>query len=209
MISNRFSTSSLSEIITISIACIFTIQISYKFGFYSSYNQEWILSLFSPIDILFSNFNLILIYIFSFVYIERIVNAENENKTSLAINGLVMIISSYAYALYKGAISPYFIGIMCAIFICSIGIIKAEKVTTKIFFLLGALIFIPMVYGSLDANKTTIANLPKVNLKDDQNDWRLLDKYSEKIITIKNSSKETKVKEIKIVNIEETQSIQN
>lgn len=59
------STSSITELVSIFITINFIVQVSFKVGFLSIYGY-WTISLFNPIEIMFGNLEIMLIYVLIF-----------------------------------------------------------------------------------------------------------------------------------------------
>ncbi|MCE5997381.1 MULTISPECIES: hypothetical protein [Acinetobacter calcoaceticus/baumannii complex] len=194
------NTNSIPEMVTLFITINFIVQISYKFGFLANYGN-WTLSLFSPIELMMGNLQLIFFYIMIFTGIIH-------EKAFLTILNTILCITVFPFIsvwIYTGNFtipaSSYF-----AIVIGIVGFIlkKVEKDSTiEIFLFVVLLCIAPMIYGFISSKNLPRQNLSLIELKEQETEkWYILEKFSDSFLLVneKNNS-------LKIVKIEETRKI--
>ncbi|WP_288387673.1 hypothetical protein [uncultured Acinetobacter sp.] len=192
---------SIPEMVTLFITINFIVQTSYKYGFLSNYGN-WTLSLFSPIELMFGNLELIMLYIMIFTGIIY------EKAFSVIITSILSL-TIYPYIgvwIYTGTFTIPVTSIFAiAIGLIGFGLKIVEKNTTQEIFLLVILLCIaPLLYGLNSSKNSSSENLALVELKEKQIEkWYILDKFSDSFLLVneKNNS-------LKIVKIEETKTIQ-
>lgn len=202
MIIDKIKTSnSIPEMVTLFITINFIVQISYKFGFLANYGY-WTLSLFSPIELMLGNLELIFIYIMIFTGIIY------ENAFSKILS-LILSLSIYPYIsvwIYTG---NFAIPVL-SIFAIVIGILGfflkkvKEDSTHEIFLFVVLLSVAPLIYGAYFSKNLQVRNLALMELKEQETEkWYILDKFSDSFLLVneKNNS-------LKIVKIEDTKKIQ-
>lgn len=195
------NTNSIPEMVTLFITINFIVQTSYKFGFLTNYGN-WTLSLFSPIELMVGNLELILLYIMIFTGIiyEEAFSAIITSILSLTIYPYISV------WIYTGAFTIPVTSIF-AIVIGLIGFLlkNVEQDTTHEIFLFVVLLCIAPLFYGLNSNKNSPSeNLALVELKEKETEkWYILDKFSDSFLLVneKNNS-------LKIVKIEETKRIQ-
>ncbi|MFW1892183.1 MULTISPECIES: hypothetical protein [Acinetobacter] len=195
------TTNSIAEMVTLFITFNFIVQTSYKFGFLSNYGN-WTLSLFSPIELMFGNLELIFLYIMIFTGI------IHEKAFSTIITSIISI-TIYPYIsvlIYTGNFTIPVTSIF-AIVIGIIGFIlkNVEQDTTLETFLFVVLLCIaPLFYGLNSSKNLPMKNLASIELKEQESEnWYILDKFSDSFLLV-NEKNNT----LKIVKIEETKAIQ-
>lgn len=195
------TTNSIPEMVTLFITINFIVQISYKFGFLAPYGN-WTLSLFSPIELMIGNLELIFFYIMIFTGIIY------ENAFS-AILKSILFITVFPFIgvwIYTGNFtipaSSFF-----AIFIGLVGFVlkKVKQSSTNEIFLFVVLLCVaPMLYGVFSSLNLQKKSLAIIELKEQETEkWYILDKFSDSFLLVneKNNS-------LKIVKIEDAKKIQ-
>lgn len=195
------NSNSIPEMVTLFITINFIVQISYKFGFLAPYGN-WTLSLFSPIELMLGNLQLIFIYIMIFTGIIFEVSIS-KIITSILCFTIVPYISVWIYTGdFKIPVTSIF-----AIVIGIVGfVLKSIKhdTTLEIFLFVVLLCIVPLFYGLNSNSNSPKENLALIELKDQEAEkWYILDKFSDSFLLVneKNNS-------LKIVKIEDTKKIQ-
>src|SRR5690606_34350786 len=140
---------SLPEMVSIFVALNFIVQISFKLGFLYNYGY-WSIALFNPIEIMFGNLELLLIYIliFSYIYSEEYVIPIIIGILTVTV---VPFLSAWLYGAEFG-LPPFAIfGIVIGFF----GIIlkkKAINTELEVSTIIVLLILLPLLYGVIIAS---------------------------------------------------------
>lgn len=186
---------SLGEMISIFIAINFIVQISFKVGFLNHFGY-WSIALFNPIEIMFGNLQLLLIYILIFSYIY-----SEESVITMIIGILIVTVIPFISAWLYGAgfdIQPlYIFGIIVGVF----GILL-KKIAIGTHLELGTIIIIlclfPLLYGVFAARSLHVDELSQIGITkgDTVEQWFIIDKFSDSFLTI--SKDKTTLKIIKL-----------
>lgn len=192
---------SLGEMITIFIAINFVVQISFKVGFLNHFGY-WSIALFNPIEIMFGNLHLLLIYILIFSYI------FSEEYVIMMIWGILAVtvipfISAKLYG-YSFDIQPlYIFGIIIGVF----GILL-KKLAMGTHLELSTIIILiclcPLLYGIFEAESLHTNELSQIKITkgDTVEQWFIIDKFSDSFLTL-NKDKTT----IKIIKLDQADVI--
>ncbi len=194
------SISSITELVSVFIIINFIVQVSFKVGFLNVYGH-WTISLFNPIEIMFGNLELMLIYILIFSSIIYEKSLAQMVYMVLCITILPYIIPMLLHKYYLSPLSIYgvIIGLM-GIFITKFA---KQNSTSEIASLTILLIIAPLLFGIYLNNRLNTNDLSFINLKDQTSEkWFILDKFSDSFLLIN----EDKSK-LKIIKIEEQKSI--
>lgn len=192
---------SLPEMISLFIALNFVVQISFKLGFLSSYGY-WSIALFNPIEIMFGNLELLLIYIliFAYIYSEKTIFSMVLGVITVTI---VPFISSWIYGAGFNLPSTAIFGIVIGFF----GILlktKAINTNLEIMTIIILLIVLPHLYGLITANQLKTNQLAEITIteEDTVEQWFIIDKFSDSFLTI-NKDKTT----LKIIKLDQPTAI--
>lgn len=192
---------SLPEIVSIFIALNFVVQISFKLGFLYNYGY-WSIALFNPIEIMFGNLELLLIYIliFSYIYSEEYVIPIIIGILTVTV---VPFLSSWLYG--AGFDLPPFA--IFGIVIGFVGIIlkkKAINTELEVSTIIVLLILLPLLYGMIIATNLQTNELAEIRITEGNTveQWFIIDKFSDSFLTI-NEDKTA----IKIIKLDEPKAI--
>ncbi|WP_119689278.1 hypothetical protein [Acinetobacter nosocomialis] len=196
------SAESIPEMITLFITFNFIIQTSYKFGFLSSYGY-WTISLYSPIEIMFGNLEMILTYILVFTYVIY------DKFTIGSLIGIftTFIVPFLSQFIYTGIFHiPIFSYFAIAIGVFGIALKSTKNnnlIETSLFSIL--LCILPLLYGFYENNSLKVEKLAKATLNvTTDNEWFILDKFSDNFLLInkdKDDLKVVKINDLKNINI--------
>lgn len=192
---------SIPEMVTFFITINFIVQISYKFGFLTPYGN-WTLSLFSPIELMIGNLELIFFYIMIFTGIIY----EKAFSAILKSILFITVIPFIGVWIYTGNFtipaSSFF-----AIVIGIIGFFlkNVEKDSTDEIYLFVVLLCVaPLIYGAYSSKSLQMKTLTLIELKEQVTEnWYILDKFSDSFLLV-NEKNNT----LKIVKIEDAKNIQ-
>lgn len=194
-------------LITIGTSFLIVVGVLFKFGFYGSdyIDALWIISLFSPIDFMFSNFEILIYYFLAFLYLTKIIEKENKNRRFEFIYTVCFLLVLSAMMIVSMSIPLILCLSVIGSFIAFYFIIYTDKYLIKTFGLT-ILLFIPWYSGYSFFKNSGVEKLPKVYLSQsvDKKDWYLLDKYTDKAILInkdktRNYFKMVEMKDIKLI----------
>ena len=195
------NTNSIPEMVTLFITINFIVQTSYKFGFLAPYGN-WTLSLFSPIELMMGNLDLIFFYIMIFTGIIY------EKAFSAILKSIlwITVIPFIGIWIYTGNFTiPASSIVAIAIGIVGFFLKNVEKDSTNEIYLFVVLLCIsPLIYGAYSSKSLQIKTLASIELKEQETEkWYILEKFSDSFLLVneKNNS-------LKIVKIEDTKKIQ-
>jgi len=194
---------SLPEMVSIFVALNFIVQISFKLGFLYNYGY-WSIALFNPIEIMFGNLELLLIYIliFSYIYSEEYVIPIIIGILTVTV---VPFLSAWLYGAEFG-LPPFAIfGIVIGFF----GIIlkkKAINTELEVSTIIVLLILLPLLYGVIIASHLQINELAEIRITEGNTveQWFIIDKFSDSFLTInkdKTAIKIIKLDQPKVINL--------
>lgn len=203
MLLRKLSTiNSLTEIISIFVALNFVVQVSFKLGFLYSYGH-WSIALFNPIEIMFGNLEVLLIYIliFSYVYSEKLIAPIIFGIFSVTVAPFVSTwIYGGSFSLPPMSIFGIVIGIL-GIFLKKMAIDTKLELPTIIILL----IILPLLYGLIISTNLKIDQLAEIKITEGEvvEQWFIIDKFSDSFLTI-NEDKNA----IKIIKLDQPKAIQ-
>lgn len=197
IISKLRNTSSIPELITIFIAINFIFQVSYKIGFLGTFGF-WTITLFNPIEIMFGNVEILIIYILIFSYI---IGTQNTSGILYGIACVTLfpflsnVIISGEFNIPSYCIFGIFIGLL-GLVLKKYAIDTANELTMLVLIFMIA----PLLYGAIYGIRFQTSSLAEMEYKtEDKIEIRyILDKFSDSFITI--DKDKTNIKIIKIEN---------
>lgn len=202
MIIDKIKTSNtIPEMVTLFITINFIVQISYKFGFLARYGN-WTLSLFSPIELMMGNLDLIFFYIMIFTGIiyEKAFSAILTSILCITVfpfvgvwiwTGNITIPSSSFFAIVVGLVGYFLKNV------------KNDS-TSEIFLFVVLLCVAPIFYGVFSSLNLQNKSLAIIELKEQETEkWYILDKFSDSFLLVNENNNS-----LKIVKIEDAKKIQ-
>ncbi|OTU44244.1 hypothetical protein CAT37_09405 [Acinetobacter pittii] len=193
------STSSITELVSIFITINFIVQVSFKVGFLSIYGY-WTISLFNPIEIMFGNLEIMLIYIliFSSIIYER--SLIQMMTMILCITFFPYIVPMIMQKIFLPPLSIF--GMVIGLIGIFITKVAKQNSTSEISSLTTLLIIAPLLFGAYLGNMLDTKKLSEITLNEKNIEkWFILDKFSDNFLLI-NESK-SKLKTIKIEDLKE------
>lgn len=206
MILDHIKKTSLIDLLALITPCLILTGFSQKIGFYSSenINAYWMVSLFSPIDLMISSLEIYMYYLLALIYLEKVIVGKESLKMGLINSNLVLFgsfvgiffVTDYAFKYYLYAASS--LNLFALAFF--------GNYSGKFVGLLGLMLAAPAFAGLLDAGEIAIQKKPLVELDAslENKNWYLLDKYSDKAILVSrdkgtNYFKIVEMKDIKFI----------
>ncbi|WP_326938924.1 hypothetical protein [Acinetobacter pittii] len=193
------STSSITELVSIFITINFIVQVSFKVGFLSIYGY-WTISLFNPIEIMFGNLEIMLIYVLIF-------SSIIYEKSLIQMMTMILCITVFPYIIpmimQKFFLPPLSIfGMVIGLIGIFITKVAKQNSTSEISSLTTLLIIAPLLFGAYLGNMLDIKKLAEITLNEKNLEkWFILDKFSDNFLLI--NENKSKLKTIKIEDIKE------
>ncbi|MCE6000298.1 hypothetical protein KWF86_08035 [Acinetobacter pittii] len=193
------STSSITELVSIFITINFIVQVSFKVGFLSIYGY-WTISLFNPIEIMFGNLEIMLIYVLIF-------SSIIYEKSLIQMMTMILCITVFPYIIpmimQKIFLPPLSIfGMVIGLIGIFITKVAKQNSTSEISSLTTLLIIAPLLFGAYLGNMLDIKKLAEITLNEKNLEkWFILDKFSDNFLLI--NENKSKLKTIKIEDIKE------
>lgn len=209
MLYEKLKDLSLPEGITIFTAATFILGISYKFGFYFTGFTDaiWLIKYFSVLEIMLGTINIFLIYLVTLMIIERSIG--NRSISRAIVGGLLFLFLFNIPAWLRTGTFPFEIFLTISFsYIAMVFLIKGAN-KSKVTALTCLLIFIPIMIGANESRSLRTENrIPLAIIKDSDlcfEEWRLIDKFSDKAILMNFKNKNQN--EYKIVDIKDISKI--
>lgn len=202
-----FSLSYIAQIISIAVPLSILIGTSYKYGFYGSSEIDaiWIVSLFSPIDFMTANLEVMLYYSIAALYMAKVFGDKKHFNVEMLTQ--VFILIGLGIFFYLSIQMPPHIYFFIILSLIAFYLIIYKSVIGKLFGVL-IILYIPFYSGENAIGQSGFKSLPHVVLgaKSDGLEWYLLDKYSDKAILINKSNNKNS---FKIVELKDISRIEN
>ncbi|EXR39218.1 MULTISPECIES: hypothetical protein [Acinetobacter calcoaceticus/baumannii complex] len=207
MLYEKLKDLSLPEGITIFTAATFILGLSYKFGFYFTGFTDaiWLIKYFSILEIMLGTINIFLIYLVALMVIERLIG--NSSIFVAIVWGSILLFVFSIPAWIRAGVFPFELFLTISFsFIAMVFLVKGTN-KSKVTALTCLLIFIPIMIGANESRNLRKENkIPLAIIKDSDlcfEEWRLIDKFSDKAILINFKNKnqnEYKIVDIKDIN---------